>query len=72
MVKTIFEPDVSLRNYREKTEEIRVDARIQTCVSMCRSMSAGVRCNVQIAERFLCSNELIFIYTTTRFCALSR
>jgi len=72
MVKTVFESDVSLRNCREKTEEIRVDVRIQTCVSMCQSMSAIVRCNVQITERFLCSNELILIYTTTRFYTLSR
>ena len=26
MVKTVFESDVLLRSYREKTEEIRVDA----------------------------------------------
>jgi hypothetical protein len=36
MVKTVFESDVLLRNYREKMEEIRVDARMQACVSLCR------------------------------------
>jgi hypothetical protein len=36
MVKTVFESDVSLRNCREKMEEIRVDARIQACVSCCQ------------------------------------
>ena len=64
-MKTVFESDVSLRNCREKTEEIRVDARMQTCVSMCQSMSAVVRCNVQIIEKFLCINELILIHTTS-------
>jgi hypothetical protein len=36
MVKSIFELDVSLRNYREKIEEIRIGARMQyvsACVS---------------------------------------
>jgi hypothetical protein len=35
MVKIVFESDVSLRNCCEKMEEIRVDARMQACVSMC-------------------------------------
>jgi len=34
-VKTVFESDVLLRNCREKREAIRVDARMQTCVSLC-------------------------------------
>jgi hypothetical protein len=59
MVKTIFESDVLLRNYREKMEEIRMD------------VSATVRCNIQIAERFLHSNKLVLIHATTRFYALS-
>jgi hypothetical protein len=70
-VKTVFESDVSLRNYREKIEEIRVDTRMQVCVSMCQAMSAIVRCNVQITERFLRSNKLIFIHATTIFYAMS-
>jgi hypothetical protein len=39
MVKTVFESDVSLRNCREKVEKIKVDARMQACVSMCRLLS---------------------------------
>jgi hypothetical protein len=48
-----------------KMEEIRMDAR------MCEHVSAAVRCNVQIAERFLCGNELVLIHPTTGFYALS-
>jgi hypothetical protein len=70
MVKTVFESDISLRNCGEKIEEIRVDMRMQACVNMCRPASAAVRCNVQIADRFLCGNELILIHATTRFYAL--
>ena len=36
IVKTVFESDVSLRNYREKIEEIRVDTRMQVCVRLCQ------------------------------------
>jgi hypothetical protein len=72
MVKTVFESDVLLRNYREKMEEIRMDARMQTCVSTCQSVSAAVRCNIQTAERFLRGNELVLIHATTRFYTLSR
>jgi hypothetical protein len=72
MVKTVFESDVSLRNYREKIEEIRVDTRMQACFSMCQPTSAAVRCNVQTAERFLCGNELILMHATTKFYALLR
>jgi hypothetical protein len=72
MVKTVFELDVSLRNCSEKMEEIRVDAHMQACVSMCQPASATVRCNIQIAEKFLCGNELILIHGTTRFYTLSR
>ena len=33
MVKTVFESDASLRNYNEKTKEIRLDACMHACVS---------------------------------------
>jgi hypothetical protein len=69
MVKTVFKSDISLRNYCEKTEEIKVDAHMQACVSMCQPASAAVRCDVQIAEMFLYGNKLILIHTTTRFYA---
>ena len=72
MVKTVFESDVSLRNCCEKTEDIRVDANMQACVSMCQSMSTLVRCNIQIVERFLRSNELVLIHPSTNFYATSR
>jgi hypothetical protein len=72
MVKTVFESDVLLRNYREKMEEIRMDGHMQACVGTCQPVSAAVRCNIQIAEMFLHSNELVLIHTTTRFYALSR
>jgi hypothetical protein len=72
MVKTVFESHVSLRYYREKIGEIRVDARMQAYVSTCQPTSAAVRCNVQITERFLRGNELVLIYATTRFYTLSR
>jgi hypothetical protein len=36
---------------------------------MCQTASTAVRCDVQIAERFLCGNELILIHATTRFYA---
>jgi hypothetical protein len=39
MVKTVFESDVSLRNYREKVEKIKVEACMKACVSMCRLLS---------------------------------
>jgi hypothetical protein len=38
-VKTVFESDVSLRNYREKMEEIRVDVRMCACVSLRQLLS---------------------------------
>jgi hypothetical protein len=34
IVKTVFESDTSLRNYREKTEEIRLDVCMSACVSL--------------------------------------
>jgi hypothetical protein len=67
MVKTVFESDTSLRNYREKTEEIRLDVCMSACVSMCQPASACDRWNSQLAERFLCVNELILIHSTTDF-----
>jgi hypothetical protein len=45
MVKIVFESDVSLRNYREKTKEIKVDACMSACVSLCQV--SGL-----LAERF--------------------
>ena len=33
MVKTVFESDASLRNYNEKTKEIRLDLCMHACVS---------------------------------------
>jgi hypothetical protein len=44
----------------------------RTHADMCEHVSATVRCNVQIAERFLCGNELVLIHATIRFYALSR
>ena len=41
-VKTVFESNVSLRNYREKIEEIRVDAHMHACVSL-RQLLSGLR-----------------------------
>jgi hypothetical protein len=66
MVKTVLESEATLRNYCEKIEEIRMDA------CMCQPVSATVRWNVQLVERFLCGNELILIYPTTNFYATSR
>jgi hypothetical protein len=36
MVKTVFELDASLRNYNEKTKEIRLDTCIHARVSFVR------------------------------------
>ena len=36
MVKAIFELDASLRNYNEKTKQIRLDACMHACVSFAR------------------------------------
>ena len=66
-MKTGFESDVSLRNYREKIEEIRVDAHMHACVSLRQLLS-----DVPLAERFLYDNKLILIYATTRFYVSSR
>jgi uncharacterized protein involved in tolerance to divalent cations len=46
MVKTVLESEASLRNYREKIEEIRMDGRMHACVSLCQRVSAVVRWNV--------------------------
>jgi hypothetical protein len=45
MVKTVLESEASLRNYREKMEEIRMDASMHAYVSLCQRVSACVRCN---------------------------
>jgi hypothetical protein len=34
-----------LRNYREKMEEIKIDASMHACVSLCQRVSSYVRCN---------------------------
>ena len=36
MVKTVFESDASLRNYNEKTKEIRLDGCMHACVGLVR------------------------------------
>jgi hypothetical protein len=72
MVKTVFESDASLSNYREKTDEIRVDACMSARVSMCQLASARVRWNSQLAERFICGNELVLIHSTIGLYASSR
>jgi hypothetical protein len=64
MVKIVFESDASLRNYREKKEEIKVDA-VSAYVSLCQV--AGL-----LVERFLCGNELVLIHPTTGFYGSSR
>jgi hypothetical protein len=56
MVKIVFESDASLRNYREKIEEIKVDACMSACVSL--RQVAGL-----LAERFLCDNEPVCMHT---------
>jgi hypothetical protein len=43
MVNTVLESEASLRNYREKIEEIRMDASMHTCVSACQPMLGAVR-----------------------------
>jgi hypothetical protein len=69
IVKNVFETKASLRNYQEKMDEIRMDASIHACVSLCQCMSACVRYSY---VKFLCCNNLILIhraidiYTTSR------
>ena len=47
--------------------------RLDWVVCMCASALSGcVRWNVQLVERFLCGNELIFIHPTTSFYVSSR
>jgi hypothetical protein len=41
MVKIVFKSDASLRNYREKMKEIKVDACISACVSLRQPVSGG-------------------------------
>jgi hypothetical protein len=41
MVKIVFESDASLRNYREKIEEIKVDGCMSACVSLRQPVSGG-------------------------------
>jgi hypothetical protein len=65
MVKIVFGLDALLKNYREKIEEIKVDACMSVCVSLCQV--AGL-----LVERFLCSNELVLIHSTTGFYGSSR
>jgi hypothetical protein len=58
----------------KKLEEIKMDAcmHVSACVSACQSVSAVVRWNVQLGERFLCGNELALFHATTIFYVLSR
>jgi len=35
-MKTVFESDASLRNYNEKTKDIRLDACMDACVNFVR------------------------------------
>jgi hypothetical protein len=42
MVKTVFESDASLSNYRKKTDEIRVDACMSACVSSRQPVLGGI------------------------------
>jgi hypothetical protein len=72
MVKTVLQSETSLRNYREKIEEIRMDVSMHACVSSCQPMSGAIRWNVQLTKKFLCDNELILIHLTTNFYAISR
>jgi hypothetical protein len=72
MVKTVLELKASLRNYREKIEEIRIDASMHACVSSCQPVSGAITWNIQLAERFLYGNELILIHSTTNLYATSR
>jgi hypothetical protein len=49
MVKTVLESEALLRNYREKMEEIKMDAccmHVSACVSVCQPVLAVVRWNV--------------------------
>jgi hypothetical protein len=41
IVKTVFESDTSLRNYHEKMKEIRMDACMHACVSLCQVQLGG-------------------------------
>jgi hypothetical protein len=49
-----------------------VNVCMHAYVSMYQLASDAVRCNVQLAERFLYGNKLVLIHATTIFYALSR
>jgi hypothetical protein len=65
MVKIVFESNISLRNYREKIEEIKVDACMSAYVGLCQVTGL-------LAERFLYGNELVLIHSNTGFYGSSR
>jgi hypothetical protein len=46
MVKTVLESEASLRNYREKIKEIRMDTSMHACVSACQHVLGAIRQNV--------------------------
>jgi hypothetical protein len=72
MVKTIFESDASLRNYRQKTKENYMGC-IPACTRQpCQLVSGAVWWNTQLSERFLCIDELTLIHPTTSFYASLR
>ena len=50
MVKTISKLDASFKNYREKMEEIRLDACMHACVSL-RQLLSGVTYSLQRGYR---------------------
>ena len=67
-MKTVFESNALLRNYNEKTKDIRLDV---ACMHA-SALSGCVRWNVQLERRFIYGNELIFIHQTINFYATSR
>jgi hypothetical protein len=67
MVKTVFESDASLSNYREKRDEIRVDACMSACVSSRQSVPGGTA-----SSRRDFYVELVLIYSTIGLYASSQ
>ena len=53
MVKAVFELDASLRNYNEKTKEIRLDVCMHACISSARlcQIERPAREEVSIQQR---------------------
>jgi hypothetical protein len=44
-VKTVLESEASLRNYREKIKEIRIDTSMHACVGACQHVLGAIRQN---------------------------